>query len=167
MKEKQIKAIIAKKARKYGLAPVLLEAVAMQEFVKLYGWTTEGINRVHADGTSFGMFGLRESTSVAEYTDRKGSPETNTLEGQAEVAAWYLGKRIPQMLEHYKLEKTISNVITAYNAGISRAISGEIPTITQGYIEFVESYTAEKKSSKIPLAILAVISLIFGALWWN
>ncbi len=35
-----------------------------------------------------------------------------------EIGTWYLTKRIPQLLEHYKHPQTIKNILIAYNAGI-------------------------------------------------
>lgn len=52
------------------------------------------------------------------------------------IADWYINKRIPQMLRYYKVEDTIENRITAYNAGISYLISAKpLPDITRRYIQ--------------------------------
>lgn len=50
------------------------------------------------------------------------------------IASWYLEKRIPQMLKHYKKEDTIENRLTAYNCGISCVLQNRRPAITQKYI---------------------------------
>lgn len=158
--EKRIKNAIRRTERKFGIQKGLLEAVAWVEYAKKYGWTDSHLNEVHPDGTSFGLFGLRESTSVREYTDRVGNPDERSIEGQAEIAGWYLGKRVPQMIRHYKKPVNLETLITGYNAGISRVISGELPSDTKTYIQLVRDYLGEKKSLIIPL--LSVLVLIFG-----
>lgn len=52
------------------------------------------------------------------------------------ISTWYMNKRIPQLLSHYKIEDTPDNRITAYNAGIGTLVSKKpIPTETQNYIK--------------------------------
>lgn len=52
------------------------------------------------------------------------------------VAEWYLTKRIPQMLKHYKKPATVRNILIAYNAGISYVVSGKpLPKITVRYLK--------------------------------
>jgi soluble lytic murein transglycosylase-like protein len=41
------------------------------------------------------------------------NPEINKL-----IASWYLEIRIPQLLQHFKIEATQRNIIICYNAGI-------------------------------------------------
>ena len=136
-----IKAIRAAEI-KHNLPNGLLIAVAKRESnMQMLG--------VHSDGTSTGMFGLRESTSIAEYIERVGSrPDLGSVEGQAEVAGWYLGNRIPKMIKYYKKPVTVRNQIIAYNAGISYVQGGDTPPdITLDYIEFVN---AELENVKKP-----------------
>lgn len=57
------------------------------------------------------------------------SPEINF-----KVAQWYMNKRIPQLLRHYKHEDTIENRIIAYNAGISY-VGKPLPDETIKYIQ--------------------------------
>ena len=53
-----------------------------------------------------------------------------------EIALWYITKRIPQMLRYYKKDITVSNIIIAYNAGISYvAHDKSIPSTTKIYLE--------------------------------
>lgn len=52
-----------------------------------------------------------------------------------EVARWYLGVRIPQMLRHYEKPVTIENIIICWNAGIKYVLLHDrIPTETSNYI---------------------------------
>ena len=52
-----------------------------------------------------------------------------------QIASWYLAKRIPQMIRHYKKEVTLENSLIAYNAGISYvAKTKSIPKETINYI---------------------------------
>jgi len=50
------------------------------------------------------------------------------------VASWYLSKRIPQLLKHYKLPDTLENRLICYNAGIGNLIKGIKPRETINYI---------------------------------
>jgi soluble lytic murein transglycosylase-like protein len=52
-----------------------------------------------------------------------------------QIAYWYLEKRIPQLLRHYKKEITIDNLLWAYNAGIGNLLKGNIPIETKNYIK--------------------------------
>lgn len=51
------------------------------------------------------------------------------------IAAWYLEKRIPRMLRHYRKPVNVNNVLTAYNAGIKYAGKYNLPTETRNYID--------------------------------
>jgi hypothetical protein len=50
------------------------------------------------------------------------------------VANWYMNKRIPQMLKHYKRKDTIENRLWCYNAGIGMLLKGIKPKETKEYI---------------------------------
>lgn len=53
-----------------------------------------------------------------------------------EVAIWYLGERIPQMLNHYGYKATDKAIIICYNAGISYIVKGlSLPEKTKNYIK--------------------------------
>ena len=52
-----------------------------------------------------------------------------------QIAYWYLEKRIPQLLRHYKKEITIDNILICYNAGIGNLLKGNIPIETKNYIK--------------------------------
>lgn len=52
------------------------------------------------------------------------------------VAEWYMNKRIPQLLRHYKIADTVNHRLIAYNAGISYLLKNKtIPTETSNYIK--------------------------------
>lgn len=54
----------------------------------------------------------------------------------AEIAGWYMNKRIPQMLRYYKIEDNVKNRIISYNAGISTLTKRlPIPKITLSYLK--------------------------------
>lgn len=53
-----------------------------------------------------------------------------------EVAGWYLNKRIPSMIRHFKKSDTVDNRLIAYNAGIAYVKNGKpLPAITKKYLE--------------------------------
>ena len=57
-------------------------------------------------------------------------PEINAI-----IAEWYIGKRIPAMLKYYKKEVNLTNIIIAYNAGISYVVKNKpLPIETIKYI---------------------------------
>lgn len=52
------------------------------------------------------------------------------------IANWYINKRIPQMLKHYRIADTPENRIVAWNAGIGTLVKGkQLPRITKDYIK--------------------------------
>lgn len=54
----------------------------------------------------------------------------------AEIARWYLGVRIPEMLNYYHKPITIENVIISWNAGIKYVVLNDrIPDETKNFIE--------------------------------
>ena len=58
------------------------------------------------------------------------NPEINAI-----VANWYINKRIPEMLKHFKRPDTVDNRLISYNCGISCVIKGHIPRETRDYID--------------------------------
>jgi len=58
------------------------------------------------------------------------------------IAAWYLEKRIPQMLKHFGKDVSLENILISYNAGVSYVVSGKpLPLETVNYIK---KYKGEK-----------------------
>lgn len=52
------------------------------------------------------------------------------------VADWYLHKRIPEMLRHFKKPVTDRNVLISWNAGIAYVVKGKpLPAITRAYLK--------------------------------
>jgi len=61
------------------------------------------------------------------------------------VAHWYLSKRIPQLLRHYRKPVTTHNIIVAYNAGIRAVVKGYTPKETRMYLT---KYNRMKEASR-------------------
>ena len=51
-----------------------------------------------------------------------------------EVGKWYIYNRIPQMLEHFKLEVSPENMLASYNGGIGNVRKGKLPDETKKYV---------------------------------
>ena len=52
------------------------------------------------------------------------------------IAKWYLKKRIPQMLKHYRKPLTIENILISWNAGVSYVVNEkELPSETKAFIK--------------------------------
>lgn len=49
------------------------------------------------------------------------------------IASWYLEKRIPQMLRHYKKPVTVENVLMAYNGGIGHVVDNTVSKDAKNY----------------------------------
>src|SRR3990167_1777244 len=65
-----------------------------------------------------------------------------------QVGTWYLGSRIPQMLQTYKLPDTLENRLWAYNAGIGNVRKGIKPKETQVYIDKILKAMREGNGAK-------------------
>lgn len=75
-----------------------------------------------------------------EYNNFQGTNYTTTdLFNEVineKIADWYLHKRIPQLLRHYNLPETTSNILIAYNFGIGNLKNGKpLPNETKNYIK--------------------------------
>jgi len=138
MTVEQIKKLIREKELKHGVIRGLLEAVVDRESdfrIDAKGQAGEvGLAQLLTKGGAIADY-EQEHEPLEDYRD----PESNL-----EVAAWYLGNRIPRYLRYYDLEESIKNIIISYNAGISRAISGDIPTLTAGYVVEIEEALKKK-----------------------
>jgi len=124
-------------------ADIDMERLAMIE-------SSNNPNAVSYRGAKYGR-GLYQVSEIClyEYNEMTGNdyqpkdlfnPHINTL-----VAVWYLDKRIPQMLKHYGLDVTDSNILWAYNAGIGRVLDGVMPDETRRYIKKYKLLTKEEK----------------------
>lgn len=65
------------------------------------------------------------------------NPDVNT-----KIADWYMHKRIPQMLTHFKKPLTVDNMLISYNAGINYVVDGSnLPDETKEYLKRYHSRT--------------------------
>ena len=139
MDKSEILKIIQRMERKHNVRKGLLEAVVQRESnfdVQAKGQAGEvGLAQLLTKGGAIADY-EQEHTPLDDYR----TPENNL-----EVAAWYLGNRIPRYLKHYKLEESIENIVISYNAGIGRAVSGNVPSLTRGYILEIETALGKKK----------------------
>lgn len=59
------------------------------------------------------------------------------------IADWYLHKRIPQLLRHFKKPVTVQNIIIAWNAGIKCVKKGgKIPRVTALFLKKYKNFLA-------------------------
>lgn len=82
-------------------------------------------------GKALGKFQLHKAV-VDEYNRFHNASylHKNALDAHIseQIASWYLHKRIPQLLRHFKQPITLENVLTAYNMGIGNVIKGKRAT---------------------------------------
>lgn len=85
-------------------------------------------NMVGDGGLALGCYQLHAGV-VAEYNQyRKASLKHSDVMNRETgliVANWYMNKRIPSLLRHYKQPDTTENRLTAYNMGIGAVIKGK------------------------------------------
>lgn len=104
----------------------------------------ESSGNPRAYNNSSGARGLYQITDICrrDYNKMTGEQITPDQLFDAQVneriAAWYINKRIPQMLRHYGKPVTIKNVLTAYNAGISCVVRGK--PLPQETVEYIRKY---------------------------
>lgn len=131
----ELQAIADRNARRYGLAPNLVRAVILKES----GWKPDAVGD---GGKSFGLMQLHAGGARATWESLPSNqgkrfdymdPEVNTR-----VGCWFLGVHIPFLLGKYKKPDTVENRLIAYNAGIGRVISGQVPASTREYVAFIE-----------------------------
>ncbi len=145
---------------RYQVRIGLLEAIAMQE--------STGRNLgVHPDGVSAGMFGV---TPIVLQEWNNFHPDDQITDriafrNNVRIAAWYIGKRIPQMIKHYDKKNTLENRMLAYNAGISYVSNEKLmPMSTSGYIERIKKDV--KQYQWIYISIFTAF-LPLGVLIWK
>lgn len=149
---KEIDSIIGKMERRYAVPSGLLHAVVNRE-------SRFDPNAVGQAG-EIGLAQLMRGGAIAEWEQFKTpKAEYSSIENNLEVAAWYLGKRIPDMLRHYEKPVTIENRIIAYNAGISYVLTGTVPALTRGYIDEVKTYMSGIETGKGFALVLVAIAL--------
>ena len=80
-----------------------------------------------------------------KHTDKDlYNPEVNK-----KIADWYMNKRISQMHKAYKIQDTLENRLTSYNAGIGNTRKGRVPTETQKYIKKYKSLETKMSNLKV------------------
>lgn len=86
-------------------------------------------NMIGDKGKALGCYQLHKGV-VIEYNQYKLAsykhkdvmrPDIGLL-----IANWYMNKRIPAMLRHYKQPDTLENRLTAYNMGIKAVVKGKM-----------------------------------------
>ena len=87
-------------------------------------------------GHAHGQYQVSDIT-IREYEQMTGNPGKN----YDEIAHWYMEKRIPQLLRHFKIPVTTKTKIWAYNAGIGNVVKGRIPKTTSSYFRKYEKLT--------------------------
>lgn len=94
-------------------------------------------NLVGDNGKALGCYQLHKGV-VAEYNQYKRASykhkDVMRKDIGFKIANWYMNKRIPAMLRHYKLPDTLENRITAYNMGIKAVVNGKRA------VKYIEKY---------------------------
>ena len=150
MDRSQIINLIARFEREYNIENGFLEAVVSKES----SFNPSALGAAH----EIGLSQLLPSGALADF-EQFHEPLSDywDIENNLTVAAWYIGKRIPQMLRHFKHPVTRSNIIIAYNWGIGRVGRFPLPAITSAYIEYVNAYMGKKKSPALLVLLLAAL----------
>lgn len=154
-------------ADKYGVDENLVNAVIQIESAgNPDAYRDEGKGRY-----SLGLMQLmRGGGAVDEYEKKFGKKSDDWFKdpkNNIHVGTWYLGEKINGYLEKYGHDKTVENMIIAYNAGIgtlNKIKSGQrdIPQVTKDYLEKLSNYgidvnsTQVKKKSSLSPVLLAV-----------
>ena len=90
--------------------------------------------------SSVGARGLMQITKPAltdyntYHTDKMSMDDMWDEEKNKTVGIWYVNKKIPEYLRHYKIEDTLENRLWSYNAGIGNVRKGIKPQETIDYI---------------------------------
>ena len=81
------------------------------------------------------------------YHPKEKKTDADLLDPQQNmrIGHWYMYKRIPQMLKHFKKPVTTENMLHAYNGGIGKVVDGVLPAETKKYIEKYKTKTIEKE----------------------
>lgn len=168
MTENEIIKIIDQSAERYNINKIEFRAIAWQE-------SRFNPDAVGSDG-EIGMYQLLPKGAIKEYNRIKGFRIDAffwDIENNVEVAAWFYGQRIVELLNHYNHENTLRNRIIAYNAGIGNLNKGIVPASTEQYIDNVKNYIAQnliqepeqtgvKISKKHIVVIASILAISIG-----
>jgi len=100
-----------------------------------------------------GAVGLMQITKPALDDYNNAHNENVTMDDMTDaspnrkVGRWYASKRIPQMLQSYKIPVILDNLLWAYNAGISRVQQGVMPDETKDYISKIKAKLSGKEQT--------------------
>jgi len=116
------------------------EAAQDVDMNKIYG--IESSNNPKALNKKSKAKGLGQITPIVlkEWNNfnKKKYEDTDLFNPKAnkEISQWYMNKRIPQMLRHYKKPDTLKNRLIAYNAGINYVVKSlPLPRETKNYLK--------------------------------
>lgn len=151
MTKDEIKSLIEHYEFKYNIPMGFLEAVI----------SIESNFKVNALGAAqeIGLAQLLPGGAIAEWEKHYAPLDYWRPDHNLNVAAWYLGERIPKYLKHYNHDDTIKNRVICYNAGIGNLNKGVFPQTTRNYLAKVENYM--KQFGKA-----GAVSVVSGAPAW-
>lgn len=100
---------------------------------------------LHPDGVSYGLMGITPIV-VTEFKNFTGSQASReNVSDNIQIACWYWGIRIPQMLKYFDQKNSLRNRVICYNAGINYVVKqSELPARTIAYISYMQDL--KKKS---------------------
>lgn len=93
-----------------------------------------------------GKYQINHKTALVEYNqfNRTNYTKFDLLDDDINllIADWYMHKRIPQMLRHFKKVVSTENQIIAYNAGVKYVVDGSpLPNETKTYLKKYKELT--------------------------
>lgn len=136
-----IKELAEKYNKKYGFPDLFIESV-----INIESAGNPLAHRLESRGRySMGLMQVLRGGGAVDDWERLNGYKIDAWyylpENNIKVGAWYLGKKIPQMIERHGQDDTLRNRIIAYNAGIGNLIKGIVPTTTQSYLDKMEKLT--------------------------
>ena len=124
--------------KKYNLPEGLIKAVIQIE-------SNYDINALKQESNgrySIGLMQILRGGAIDVYERLKRVTKDDNFyyepKNNIDVGSWYLGERIPYLLNHYKHQKTLDNLIICYNAGIGNLNKGHTPISTKEYISKIK-----------------------------
>ena len=112
--------------------------------------SSNNINAVGDNGGALGLYQLHQSV-ITDYNRAHNTSVSHqdALDSKISyvIANWYLSKRIPSLLKHFKKPVNQKNIIWAYNAGIGSVVKGKMPKTTKNYLIKYEKYSGSVELS--------------------